>query len=94
MQGQTRDILPVQLRTVCSSACSYDLFMAQSKDSKRNTKKDEQKPTGYKSGQGNMGAGRSGTENLGSEKPSIDENMGSQKAGRKAKNRRPSHLVT
>jgi hypothetical protein len=60
-------------------------FMPHSKERAKNTKrshkKDDQKPTGYKSSQGNMGAGRSGAENLGSEKPSNDENMGSQKAG-------------
>jgi len=43
--------------------------------------KDDEKPTGYKSGGGNMGAGKSGKENLGSEKPTDDENMGSQKPG-------------
>jgi hypothetical protein len=63
--------------------------MANSKDrmttTKNTRKKDDPKPTGHKSGQGNMGAGRSGTENLGSEKPSNDENLGSQKAGRRAK---------
>jgi hypothetical protein len=45
------------------------------------TDKDDKKPTGYKSGGGNMGAGKSGKENLGSEKPTDDENMGSQKPG-------------
>ena len=47
--------------------------------------KDEEKPTGYKSGGGNMGAGKSGKENLGSEKPTDDENMGSQKPGEGSK---------
>ena len=42
---------------------------------------DDEKPTAYKSGQGNMGAGKSGKENLGSEKPTDDETMGSQKPG-------------
>jgi hypothetical protein len=32
-----------------------------------------------KAGGGNMGAGRSGTEDLGSEKPSSRDNMGSRK---------------
>jgi hypothetical protein len=43
--------------------------------------KNNEKPLGYKSGGGNMGAGRSGKENLGSEKPTDDESMGSQKPG-------------
>ena len=50
-------------------------------------KKAEEKPTGYKSGQGSMGAGKSGKENLGSEKPTTDESMGSQKAGGGSKNK-------
>jgi hypothetical protein len=50
-------------------------------DNKSTHTKDDEKPSGYKSGQGNMGAGKSGKENLGSEKPTDDENMGSQKAG-------------
>ena len=33
---------------------------------------------------GNMGAGRSGTEDLGSEKPSERDNMGSRKPDRKS----------
>ena len=36
---------------------------------------EKQKPKGG----GNMGAGRSGTEDLGSEKPSSRDNMGSRK---------------
>jgi hypothetical protein len=60
---------------------------AKNKKSKRTDKNDE-KPTGYKSGQGHMGAGgKSGKENLGSEKPTDDENMGSQKPGADQKNR-------
>jgi hypothetical protein len=59
--------------------------MAQNKDRAKNSKNtpgnDKEKPTGYKNRQGNMGAGKSGTENLGSEKPSNDEKLGSQKAG-------------
>jgi hypothetical protein len=58
--------------------------MADSKNDPRNsrvTDKNDEKPTGYKSGGGNMGAGKSGKENLGSEKPTDDENMGSQKPG-------------
>ena len=58
--------------------------MANPKDTeenKKSTDKNDQKPTGYKSGGGNMGAGKSGKENLGSEKPTDDENMGSQKPG-------------
>jgi hypothetical protein len=47
----------------------------------RVTDENDEKPTGYKSGGGNMGAGKSGKENLGSEKPTDDENMGSQKPG-------------
>jgi hypothetical protein len=34
---------------------------------------------GYEESGGNMGAGRSGKENLGSEKPSDDKSLGSQK---------------
>jgi len=60
----------------------------RAKNTKNTPKNDDQKPTGYKSGQGNMGAGRSGTENLGSEKPSNDENLGSQKAGGRAKKKK------
>jgi hypothetical protein len=60
--------------------------MADPKDPAKNKKskstdKNDEKPTGYKSGQGHMGAGKSGKENLGSEKPTDDENMGSQKPG-------------
>jgi hypothetical protein len=47
----------------------------------RDSNKDDKKPTGFKSRGGNMGAGKSGKENLGSEKPTDDENMGSQKSG-------------
>ena len=56
--------------------------MADPKDdpkNRRSTEREEEKTTGYKSGGGNMGAGKSGKENLGSEKPTDDENMGSQK---------------
>jgi hypothetical protein len=56
--------------------------MADTKDDSKNRRgpdKNDEKPTGYKSGGGNMGAGKSGKENLGSEKPTDDENMGSQK---------------
>ena len=38
---------------------------------------DDNEATG--GGGGNMGAGKSGKENMGSEKPSDDEGMGSQK---------------
>jgi hypothetical protein len=67
--------------------------MANSKDRTKSTQKnsnknDDQKPAGFKSGQGNMGAGRSGTENLGSEKPSQDDSLGSQKAGGQAKKKK------
>jgi hypothetical protein len=58
--------------------------MADPKDTAKNKKrtgKNAEKLTGFKSGQGNMGAGKSGKENLGSEKPTDDENMGSQKSG-------------
>jgi hypothetical protein len=58
--------------------------MADPKDAAKNIEsadKNDEKPTSYKSGQGNMGAGKSGKENLGSEKPTDDENMGSQKSG-------------
>ena len=57
--------------------------MADPKDAKNRKSADEnkEKPTGHKSGQGNMGAGKSGKENLGSEKPTDDENLGSQKPG-------------
>ena len=51
------------------------------KNKKNKSTDDDEKPTGYKSGQGHMGAGKSGKENLGSEKPTDDENMGSQKPG-------------
>jgi hypothetical protein len=56
--------------------------MADPKEHAKNKKsrdKNDEKPIGYKSGGGNMGAGRSGKENLGSEKPTDDETMGSQK---------------
>ena len=66
-------------------------YKDNARDSKVAQKKDNQKPTGYKSGQGNMGAGKSGTENLGSEKPSRDEKLGSQKPGGGAKSKRASH---
>ena len=50
-----------------------------SSDASSNTPaKEKQKSKGG----GNMGAGRSGTENLGSEKPSERDNMGSQKPSR------------
>lgn len=58
--------------------------MAHSKDDPKNSRrrdKTDKKPTGYKSSGGNMGAGKSGKENLGSEKPTDDESMGSQKPG-------------
>ena len=41
-----------------------------------NEKAGEQKPKG-----GNMGAGKSGKESLGSEKPSDRDNMGSKRPG-------------
>jgi hypothetical protein len=43
--------------------------------------KDNEQISGYGSSGGNMGAGKSGTEGLGSEKPSDEEGMGSQKPG-------------
>jgi len=49
----------------------------KSKDGINRDKKSD-KPSESVSG-GNMGAGKSGAENLGSEKPSNDETMGSQK---------------
>jgi hypothetical protein len=60
--------------------------MADPKDAAKNKKskstdKNDENSTGYKKGQGHMGAGKSGKENLGSEKPTDDENMGSQKPG-------------
>ena len=58
--------------------------MADPKDSaknKKSTDKKHEKPTGYKSGQGNIGAGRSGFENLGSEKPKNDQKIGSRSSG-------------
>ena len=42
---------------------------------------DNDQSSDYGSSGGNAGAGKSGKENLGSEKPSDDERMGSQKAG-------------
>jgi hypothetical protein len=47
---------------------------------KKIARKDDEKPIGYKSSGGRMGAGKSGKENLGSEKPTDDETMGSQKS--------------
>lgn len=44
-----------------------------------NGERDDEQASGYGSSGGNMGAGRSGKENLGSEKPSDEEGMGSQK---------------
>jgi hypothetical protein len=42
---------------------------------------DNEQGSGYGESGGNMGAGKSGRENMGSEKPSDEEGMGSQKAG-------------
>ena len=60
--------------------------MADPKDNAKKKKRavkhgSDETPTGYKSGQGNMGAGKSGKENMGSEKPTDDEKLGSQKPG-------------
>jgi hypothetical protein len=64
-------------------------FKDSVKKTKNTAKQDDEKPTGYKSGQGNMGAGKSGKENLGSEKPTDDESMGSQKAGGGSRKKNP-----
>jgi hypothetical protein len=62
--------------------------MADQKDKAREKKKqeesggsgkDDEQAIGYGSSGGNMGAGKSGTEGLGSEKPSDEQGMGSQK---------------
>ena len=56
---------------------------AQQKQRSETTGGDEDKgqSSGAGSSGGNMGAGRSGKENLGSEKPSDEAGMGSQKPG-------------
>jgi len=54
--------------------------------SKDGVRRDKQaKATGEGVSGGNMGAGKSGSENLGSEKPTDDEAMGSQKPVRSTK---------
>ena len=40
---------------------------------------DHEQPSGYGSSGGNMGAGKSGKEDMGSEKPTDDRGMGSEK---------------
>ena len=40
---------------------------------------DHEQPSGYGSSGGNMGAGKSGKEDMGSEKPTDDRRMGSEK---------------
>ena len=52
----------------------------RSKDGIDRDKKNKQ--SGYSKPGGNMGAGQSGSENLGSEKPTDDEALGSQKPTR------------
>jgi hypothetical protein len=42
----------------------------------------------YKTSGGKMGAGKSGTENLGSEKPSDGQGLGSQKPGKSGNTRK------
>ena len=46
------------------------------------TKQSNDSASGYKTPGGNMGAGKSGKENLGSEKPTEDETLGSEKPRR------------
>lgn len=54
--------------------------MADQKDqAKDKTRRDANETEG--GGGGNAGAGKSGKEGMGSEKPSIDNRMGSQKPG-------------
>ena len=48
------------------------------------------KQSGYSKPGGNMGAGQSGSESLGSEKPTDDEALGSQKPTRPRKKKSPS----
>ena len=53
---------------------------AKDKKSRKQTTgniQNDQKASGYKSSGGNMGAGKSGKENMGSEKPSDETGMGS-----------------
>ena len=59
--------------------------MADEKEKAQNKKndgeQDKEQTTGHGKSGGNMGAGKSGTEDLGSEKPSDNETMGSHKPG-------------
>ena len=64
--------------------------MADQKDKAQEKKRQEEtagsvqgneQGSGHRESGGNMGAGKSGRENMGSEKPSDEEGMGSQKPG-------------
>ena len=60
--------------------------MADQKDKAQEKKQqaendDNEQASGYGKSGGNMGAGKSGKEGMGSEKPSDAEGMGSQKPG-------------
>ena len=55
--------------------------MADGKKGARDTTKDQPKDSGDGLGGGNMGAGKSGKEGMGSEKPSDGRGLGSQKPG-------------
>lgn len=58
-----------------------DKAQEQKKAEAGGTSQDNDQSSGYGSSGGNAGAGKSGKENMGSEKPTDDERMGSQKAG-------------
>jgi len=57
-----------------SAICMNNRNDANNADHERRPKSEDRRPTG-----GHMGAGRSGDESLGSEKPTDRDNMGSKR---------------
>jgi hypothetical protein len=72
-----RDVLK---RTGIAEKAHNRKTMADQKDDKKANDKKKEKPRSGNSG-GNMGAGRSGKEGMGSEKPGDGPGVGSQKPG-------------
>ncbi len=57
---------------------------AQDKKRQQQNNEENEEPTGYGKSGGHMGAGKSGGENMGTEKPSDHKSMGSHKPDEEA----------